>query len=273
MGMWVQALVAPLVALLVLWRGLRRPADREARRWAERFRVDLDNHVELVRARLGRGRRVRAMFVAAGVVVAGLPPYANLIDPHRSASFANPLVGNAWLYSAALGALVAEIFVVQRPTRHEAALQARRVGDYVDLRFARAIYASVPLATAAAVVATALEWWRWWYGWVGVAGTIIATLTATVGLRGLVNRPALVPAGTLRGIDDALRADGAFRLVGSGFALAAASVAVTLPQEASRGWWGLITIAGSLLSLFGLAMWWTLARDARWSVAAARAAS
>jgi hypothetical protein len=67
------------------------------------------------------------VLVAVGVVVAGLPSYMNLIDPERSADFANPLVQNTWLLGGILGALIAELVVAQRPVDRVASSLGRRL--------------------------------------------------------------------------------------------------------------------------------------------------
>jgi hypothetical protein len=210
--------------------------------------------------------------VAVGVVVAGLPSFMNLIDPDRSADFANPLVQNTWLLGGALGALVAEVVVVQRPADRVASSSGRRVGDYVDVRWVRWVGLAIPITAALAVVSTALERSSWWYGWVGLAGAFGAAGGLLLGLRTITDRAALAPDGALRDIDDALRADGAHHLAGVAVALAGISVGVATPHDLA-GWWGLFTLLTSLVGAVALGIWWTLARDVRWSVAVARASA
>lgn len=219
--------------------------------------------------RLVRGRRVRAICVAAGVVVAGLPSYMNLIDAERSSSFAKPLVGYAWLFGATGGAVLAEVFVVQRPSRRQASLVVRSAGDYVDRRFIQAVYSSFALMLVLAAIATAFDWWRWWEAWVGVGASAVAAASVHFGVRATVRRPALAPGGELRDVDDALRADGAFRVVGAAVALSAASF-TTVNFGDARGVLSALSIALGFVSYYGLSLWWTLA-DVKWSVHRARA--
>ena len=79
----------------------------------------------------------------------------------------------------------------------------------------------------------------------------------------------LAPGGELRSVDEALRADGAHHLAGAAVALAGTAVAVAVPEDVT-GWWALAALPVSLIGLFVLGVWWTLARDSPWSVARAR---
>lgn len=210
--------------------------------------------------------------VAVGVGVAGLPSYMNLIDADRSSDFANPLVQNTWLLGGALGALVAEVVVVQRPADRVASSSGRRVGDYIDVRWVRCVGLAIPMTAALAIVSTALEGSSWWYGWVGFAGALVAAGGLLLGLRAITDRAALAPDGALRDIDDALRADGAHHLAGVAVALAGFCVGVATP-DGLAGWWALFTLLAGLLGAVALGIWWTLARDVSWSVAVARASA
>jgi hypothetical protein len=194
----------------------------------------------------------------------------NLIDAERSSDFANPLVGNAWLFGAILGALAAEVLVIQRPVRRVASTLVRRPIDYVDGVWIRWVAAAVPVTTVMAAASTAFERGRWWYGWIGVGGALLATGALALGLHSITYRAALAPDGELRGIDDALRADGAHHLAGAAVALAGISVAEAVPQDVT-GWWALVALPVSLVGLLALGAWWTIARDIRWSVDRARA--
>jgi hypothetical protein len=206
---------------------------------------------------------------AIGIVVAGLPSYMNLINAERSSDFANPLVGNAWLLGAILGALAAEIFVIQRPVLRVASILVRRPGDYVDAMWVRWVALAVPVTAALAAASTVFQAWRWWYGWIGVGGALVATGGLLFGLHAITDRAALAPGGELRSVDDALRADGAHHLAGAAVALAGTSVAAAIPQGLA-GWWALVALSASLTGVLALGVWWTLARDVRWSVAFAR---
>ena len=79
----------------------------------------------------------------------------------------------------------------------------------------------------------------------------------------------LAPGGELRSVDEALRADGAHHLAGAAVALAGTAVAAAVPGDLT-GWWALAALPVSLIGLFVLGVWWTLARDSPWSVARAR---
>jgi hypothetical protein len=269
-GTWIQAAIAPVIALLVVWRGSRGITTSYLAAWQARFDVEVaSTHDAFVRGRLSRARSTRAVMAAIGVVVAGLPSYMNLIDAERSSDFATPLVGNAWFLGATLGALAAEIFVIQRPVRRVASTLVRRPGDYVDAVWVRRVALAVPVTAALAAASTTFERWRWWYGWIGVGGALLATGALVLGLRAITERAALAPDGDLRSVDDALRADGAHHLTGAAVALAGTSVAVAIPQDLT-GWWALVALPVSVIGLLVLGVWWTLARDIRWSVALAR---
>lgn len=268
MGTWIQAAVAPTIALLVLWRGCRRVGDDVIERWQRRFGVAVDDaDVEYVRGRLHRARSVRSAGVAIGIAIAGLPSYMNLIDNTRSSDFANPLVGNAWLYGAALGSLAAELFVLQRPARRAAALVRRRAADYVGLHWWRAVGGALGVAVVAAIVEVTRQDWRWWYSLVGLGGALLAAGALALGLRAVVDRPALATEGHLRDIDEAFRSYGAHHLMGASVALAGVSASVALEPVFPVGPLGLI---GAFLALWATLMWLTLARDTRWSVEWAR---
>jgi hypothetical protein len=270
-GTWIQAAVAPVIALLVVWRGSHGVTTSYLAAWQARFSVEVTSgHDAFVRGRLRRARSTRAVMAAIGIVVAGMPSYMNLIDAERSSDFANPLVGNAWLFGAILGALAAEVLVIQRPARRVASTLVRRPVDYVDGVWIRWVAAAVPVTTVMAAASTAIERWRWWYGWIGVGGALLAAGALALGLRSITYRAALAPAGELRGIDDALRADGAHHLAGAAVALAGMSLAEAVPQDLT-GWWALVALPVSLIGLLALGAWWTIARDIRWSVDRARA--
>ena len=272
-GTWIQAGAAPLVALLILWRGLRHLPRSKFLKWQARFDVQVPPTEEaFVQGRHRRARATRAVMAAIGIVVAGLPSYMNLINAERAGDFANPIVENAWILGAILGTVAAEVLVIQRPRFRSASLHGRRPGDYLDRRWVTWVCLAVPVAVVLAVVSTALETWRWWYGWVGVGGTSIAAGGLLVGLRVITDRAALAPDGELRDIDDALRADGAHHLAGAALALAWMSVAVATPWPLT-GWWALVALAIGSTGGFGLMWWWTLARDVRWSVSRARSLS
>ena len=262
----MMALVPVLVAGLVCWRGWRGVDSAFVSRWQERFDVEVPfEEKPFVVERLVRGRRVRAACVAVGVIVAGLPAYMNLIDPSRSASFANPLVGYAWLFGATLGALVAEVFVVQHPRVRRASLVLRRSRDFVDQRFVTGVYATGASPVILAVLATALDWWRWREAWIGVGASAVAAASVHFGVRAIVERPAIATDGAMRDVDDALRSDGSFRVVGAAVALATAGL-TTINFGDARGVLAALSVLLGFVSYFGMALWWTLARNVKWSV-------
>lgn len=269
----VMATIPVLVAGLVCWRGWRRVDDGFLSKWQERFGVEVPvEEKPFLLDRLMRGRRLRSACVAVGVVVAGLPAYMNLIDPMRSATFANPLVGNAWLFGATLGALGAEVFVIQRPRVRRASLVVRRSRDYVDYRYVIAVYVIGASNLMLAVLATVLDWWRWQDAWIGVAAAIIAVAGVHLGIRAIIARPALAADGAMRDVDDALRSDGSFRVVGAALALATAGL-TTVSIGDARGFLGAVSVLFGFVLYFCLGIWWTLARDVKWSVPLARSAS
>ncbi len=263
-------LVPVLIAGLVWWRGWRSVDSDFVARWQERFDVEVPpDERSFVVERLERGRRVRATCVAVGVIIGGLPAYMNLIDPTRSAYFANPLVGHAWLFAATLGTLVAEVFVVQRPRARQASLVERRSRDYVDQRFVTAVHALAGPTLALAALATALEWRNWEEAWIGVGASSIAAASVHFGVRAILERPALAVDGAMQDIDDALRSDGAFRVVGAAVALAAAGL-TTVSVGDALGMLAIPSLVFGLLAYIGLGLWWTLARHVKWSVRLAR---
>jgi hypothetical protein len=264
------AAVPLIVAVVVLWRGFRTLDVRDLAEWQARFDATVPSTAtEMVRRRLHSARKLRSSLIAAGIALGGLPGYMNLVDPSRSADFANPLVGTAWLFGAALGAVIAEVVVAQRPTRRVAALFERRPEDYVDARYVRAVMVAVPVAVAFAATSTAMRSFDWWESWVGVAATVVAAIGVHVGLRAIADRPALDPSGPLNELDDALRADGAHHLVGAAVALAATGAAVAVPSFDGAA--AILSIVLQYAAVLGYVWWWTLAREVRRSVRRARA--
>ncbi|HEX6419784.1 MAG TPA: hypothetical protein VFZ77_14890 [Acidimicrobiales bacterium] len=264
------AVLPVLVALVVLWRGLRPLRDVDLARWQARFDATIpDSDVGFVTRRLQRSRRVRSTLVAAGLAIGGLPAYMNLIDPARSAEFANSLVGSAWLFGAAAGAVIAEVVVDQRPRRRIAALLERRPEDYVDARLVRVVMLAVPVVVALAVISTSMRSFDWWEAWVGVVAAVVAAGGVHVGLHAIADRPALDPAGPVGEVDDALRADGAHHLVGAALALAATGADAAAPSLDGAG--AIPALLLTVVALLAYVWWWLLARDVRWSVRRARA--
>ena len=268
----IQAVVISAIPVLVLWRGLRPLDEQQLRRWADRFGPTLDDETRpLIAGALRRGRRLRAVGAAVGLVVTAIPAYMNLIDPTRSSDFAGPVNGLAWVFGAALGATVAEVAFVQRPTgRRVATLDRRRWADYVAVPVVAAVVVAAVVASAAAVIAGVRR-----ADGSGEAVALALAAAAAVacllaGLRQIVARPRLSVDGRLRVVDEALRADGAHRLAGATFAMAGASALVSLTEAT----WDLVPLLGLATGLLQHAVfgwWWSLSRDVVWRMDGAAA--
>ena len=266
--------VPTLILVAVLWRGGRRVPAGQFAWWQERFQVQVAPEDEAyVLARLRQARVVRAVFAAAGIAVAGLPFYLNVLEPTSASDFSGPAWGNAWVVGGVVGAVLAEVLVLQRPARRAASLVPRRAGDYVDLRWARWIGAGVVLTVLATAVAASGRGFRWWHAPLGLAASGLSAAALALGLRSIVRRPALDAGGHLRAVDEALRADGAHHLVGACVALSGTALDLAARGLGFRGWYGLLGLAASLVSMWSLLLWMTLARETRWSVPHARAAA
>jgi hypothetical protein len=272
-GDQIMAGVYTSVLVVLVWSGTRAVDETRFRRWQERFFTAVPDELrgETVRC-LRRNRSLRTMAVAGGLLVGGLPAYVNLVAPERSSYFANPGTRHAWLMAAALGALLAETTVVSRPAGpRRAALVRRRVGDYIEPGWAWATIVLATLAVLAAVVGALGDapdsgWW-----WLHAAGALLAVTAVGHGLRDLRDRAITSPDGPRRDLDESLRAESAHHLVGASIALAAASAAGALwllfdPVE-------LVGLLGEAVALASLGCWWTLARNAPWSVKARRLAA
>lgn len=265
--MVIQAAIAPLVAAVVLWRGLRPVDDAEIQRFVNRFFVVVERtDRQFISERLHRSRALRSGAAAVGVLVAGLPSYMNLIDAERAGDFAIAPVGQAWLLGAAIAAVAAELLVVQRPVRNgEAEIAERRPQHYVSHRWKTT---STVLAVAALALFVAgvvrgdddlLE------ASTGAVGATIALVAVTSGLRRIANRPRLGTEAHLRRLDDALRAYGAHHVAGAAIAVGAASVSV-----AGAPFFNEVAPALNLVAAFiatgALGVWYTIARDEHWPV-------
>lgn len=259
----IMALVPVSIAAVVCWRGLRPVADAELQHFVDRFDVVVHVGDELfVRARLRRSRAVRLCAAAAGVLVAGLPLYMNLIDPTRSADFANPVVGNAWIASAAAAALLAEVLVIQWPLRdRRARLEARRPHDYVARRWTARLGVIAGATVVVAAVGLGIGRGDRLELAAGALGAVLAVGLTAFGLRQIADRPRLSSDEELRAIDDALRAYGAHHLVGAAIALATTSLATSFNAIVVGGW---LFLLGPAATYWGLGAWWALAREQRW---------
>jgi hypothetical protein len=264
-GEVLQALVPLTIASIVAWSGLRPVRDAELQKFVERFGVRIqtaDDH--FVRARLRRSRAVRLSAAGLGLLVAGLPAYMNLIDPSRSAEFANPVFGNAWIAAAATAALFVEVMVVQWPRRdRRAVIETRRPHDYIASRWTSRLAATSVVAVALAVSCLAAGRGDWFELSASAIGALIAATAAWVGLAQITDRPRFGSDDELRQIDDALRSYGAHHLIGAATALATSSLATAISALATSGW---LAFVGPVVTCYGLGVWWTLGRDERWPV-------
>jgi hypothetical protein len=230
MGDWIQAAVFTLFVLALVWAGTRPVSPSELSRFAGRFSLSVDTmDFGLVSARLRRSRKLRSVAVAVGFTVGALPVYVNLIDRESASSFSNFFTSQAWLIGAAFGAMMAELLVVQRPTRQgKAALIARRPGDYVATGWFKLVAFLTLVAVAATMTAAVSRNPLWGRSLAGAAGAVIAVALIWLGLRTITDRPLLAPDGPLRDTDEALRAYGAHHLVGAGIALTGGATSIAL---------------------------------------------
>jgi hypothetical protein len=265
--------VSPLVDLVVLvgvggllWWGRRRVAPRELRRFAERFGVELgEAEFELVALRLRRGRTVRSIGVAAGVVVCYLPMMLGRLDPELAGEVAAvPYTAYAWLIGAAGGALVAEVFVVQCPLVRRAAVARRLASGYVAAWLVRLLdgLALVTWFLAADALVRGVGDASQVIG--GAAMVAVAWTVARLVLRTVVDRPRLAPSGRSADVDDALRALGAHHVVGPALALAGGGLGQVLFARAVAG-----SAAAVWFAVVGVPLvqgLWLAVAGARWPV-------
>lgn len=258
------------ITLVLLWFGTRSLDRVDVERWADRFSVPVDAEVEgFLRRRLRRARASRTGGLVIGLNVAMLPMYWNLVDAERASVFANDAVESAGLVGPMLGALAAELFVVQRPLARRTDLVRRRASDYVDHVWLRVIAAMTAIAIGGAVAATVLESWRWRWTWVGAGAAVLALIAVVFGARAVIARPLIVPEGPLRAADEALRAHGVHCIVGAGVALGSFGVLTSVGRAAD---WGVVWIVVALMHNLSLGAWWQLAARSPWSVEQARGA-
>jgi hypothetical protein len=260
------ALFALLVTAIILVPGLRPITDAMLTRWSLRFDVVVDSaNREWLVSRLRRARAVRWIAFAAGVNISLLPAHLSAIDP-GIASLISPWTSSAPIAAAALGALLAELLVVQRADSARIAdVAPRRWRDYIGIGWIVAVLMTIPLALIAAVTATAgHHGGRWSSPWTGPVLAIGAAVLAAVGLRRIVDRPPLAASGQVRLLDDAFRADGVHHLVGASLALAGTAAVDTVLLTMSPGGWSLLV---GLARILVLGAWIGLARDEPWNVA------
>lgn len=266
-GNILQAAVPPAIAVVLLCLGLRTVTARHLARFGERFGIGFDDQDrEFVAPRLRRSRAMRSTAAAAGVLVTGLPAYMNLIDANRSSDFAIAPVANAWLFSAAIAAVAAEVLLVQRPARKgEAALVERRPEHYVSPRWPRIAMALSAAAVAAFIVGVVGAYDGLLEASTGVVGAVIALVAVTFGLRRVADRPRLDTTGHLREIDDALRSYGAHHVVGAAVALSAMSLSLA-SQPLFNDVAPVLNLVVGLFGTASLGVWHSLARNEPWRV-------
>ena len=264
-GDWLFIVVTVVVSCLLIVRGRRPISEARLVRWSLRFDVVVDSHSRgWVSRRLRRARMIRWTSFVAGLNISLLPMYMNVIDVDRAASFSNPAGSSAPWAAAALGAVLAEVLVVQRPAGPRVAdIARRRWRDYADQRWVLAIVGCLPVAIAAATLATAGNDFRWRWSWVGPASVICAIVAVTVGVHHIVDRPAISATGPERLIDDALRADGAHHILGASVALAGMGTFHSLAIATSPNWVSLLFVPAQYWVIY---QWQAIACLDRWNV-------
>lgn len=237
--------------------------------WSLRFHVVTPDDATRawVSSRLRRARAIRWSAFGLGVNAGMLPLYMNVIDVERAGDFANPLTNQAPIIAGAFGALLAEV-VRGRPRRvaRTVAVAPRGWSDYIE-RYWVGVIAAFVLATFVStwVVVRSDASISWW--WVAPITSLVALSAATLGVRGVVNRPtAATDQVTLR-LDDALRADGVHHIVGASLALAGHSALWATSASVGVSAWQ--TVLG-MLSLVLIGVWYGLACRAEWNVERAR---
>ena len=270
-GDWIFLMCLWIFSVVLILAGFWPVSEERLARWSVRFDVRLSGETSSwVRSRLRWARSVRWASFAVGMNLSALPMYMNVIDASRAGNFSNQLTSSSVFLAPTIGALVAELVVVQRPTgEHSAVLIRRRSQDYIDRFWTGAIVVCAVLSVAAAFAATSRQVPRWGFAWVGPAAALAALASITFGVRRIVNRPVVAPDGPLRAADEALRADGAHHIAGASIALAMTATAAALLLATPDGWWQLPIV---LLNYLAIAWWSRLAIGERWSVALARQA-
>lgn len=261
-GSLIQAAVPVCIVVYLVRAALRPVCRKELLKFVERFGVALDEHDEMwVAERLGGARRMRSFATAAGVAIAGLPAYLNLVAPDRSADVAVAPVSIAWLFAAAAAATAAELLVVQRPGgKGTAAVIARSPDDYVANHWPRATMTLSLAAIGAFGVAAASGYDDLVEASTGVVGAALALTAVTFGLRRVADRPRIDSTAHMRAVDDAVRAHGAHHLVGAALALSAVSLGVAARPIID----GTSSVAGLVLVVLGwlaFGVWYALARN------------
>lgn len=269
-GDWVMIALLGGLSLAIIVAGFGPVTDGILDQWCLRYDVAIDGGSrDWVRARLRRSRSMRWTSFGLGSVIAGLPMYMNVIDPSLSGDTAR-VVGdlNAPWIAAALGSLVAELTVVQRPRGPRVAeVQRRRWSDYVSDRWLVVLVVAATLGVVGAIDAMADRSFGRSSAVVGAVSAVFGLFAAVFGMRSIVDRPLVAVEGYDRLLDEALRADGAHHLVGAAVALSVLGASASLAAAVQTGPLGLIVTLGSWI---GVACWWFLARQETWNVARVR---
>jgi hypothetical protein len=172
--------------------------------------------------------------------------------------------------AGALGAVLAELLVVQRPLGPRVAdVRGRQWRDYIAGGWLTVAVVCVVVATGSWAVAVTRHVLQWQWAWVGPVAGLIALLALTTGVHHVVSRPALAVHGRDRLLDDALRADGIHHIVGAAVALAGFGACLSWGLAADGSWWSLLAVVGEGGAL---GTWNMLARNEPWNVALARQA-
>ena len=266
-GDWAFLMVLWVATVAIVAIGVRPITQRQLVGWSVRFNVLVDQtNDQWVSVQLRRARALRWSAFAVGLNVGMLPMYMNVIDVERAASFSNEFTGQAPFLAAAVGAVIAEVSLVQRPTGQRSALiVTRRWFDYIEQFWVFAVVAALPVSLLAALYATtqAASYSSW--VWVAPVAVVFALVTITAGVHVVVNRPSVATDESERRLDDALRADGAHHVVGA--SVAVAGIATCSALTAALGSWGIIP---ALFTYVVLGNWYSIALTTRWNVDQAR---
>lgn len=271
---WVMVSFAGWLSGCIIAAGFGPYTDEMLDRWSLRYDVAMDHpRREWIRTRLRRARRARWVAFGLGTMVGSTPLYLNVVAPERAADASEALRGThaPWI-AAALGTLLAELVVVQRPRGVAVAgLDRRRWGDYVGERWRTALVALALIAVAAAT-AGVLDRAPDPFADRAVAGTaaawaVLALVLAVVGMRAIVDRPLLSADGTDRRLDEALRSDGAHHLVGAAISMSVFGTSSALMEVMPPGPLELVVGLGTWA---GISVWWFLSRQEPWNVGRVR---
>ena len=267
-GEWTFLVVLWIGTAAVVVRGVRPLSDHQLVQWSLRFNVLVDaSTMDWLSSRLRRGRAVRWVSFAVGINIGMLPMYMNVIDVERAAEYSNQLTAQAPFAIAAVGAVLAELTIASRPSGlRSAGLVTRRWSDYVERLWLVVIACTLPISLIAAWIAAVRDV-GWGWVWVGPAASAFGVLAATVGVRVVVNRPAIDTDTNTRRVDDALRADGAHHVVGAAVAVAGIAACSSVSNALAPSVLGLIPALGSW-ALIGV--WHGIACNTRWNVDQAR---